>query len=404
MAELPGSAAGGWPRNRADGGTDGGTGGGTGGADGWAGPGQRPALVWQLQAPSRVLDTRATTAPAGRNPPSCRPPPGGAARPAVVLVSRKIDREAGAVARLLGQVGVDCLRIDADTVAQAQLLADPGRGTLLVGDCPVRPTVTWVRHFSAQAIAAGPGAAGAFVRESWQALVSQLASVSTRLLPACRPGAVEQLTVAARLGVRVPRTVIASDPALAAGELAAPRLVVKSLAGHFVEAQPGLLTGVFPEVVERAQLSVAWPQPAAPVLVQEYVEHDAELRVYYVRGEVHAFAVTKQSAADLWLAPDRVGASRAGVPPALHAAVAGLARELRLDYAAFDFLLCGQVPVFLEANLDGDWRWLEIMTGTGDVTVAVARMLASLHGECLRAMPGAVGGGPGRLDLLRFLA
>lgn len=328
--------------------------------------------------------------------------------PCVVLASRAGDAELDCLASQLAKIGIGCLRLTADFVGSARLLADPSAGVLLADGYLLLPTVTWVRHFTGRAIRSN-GAHGrdadahrrdpgeVFLRDSWQAFATQLRAVSRACVPTADPGPLVQLATAARLGVSVPRTVVVSDLRLAKEAIPGPRLVIKAMAGHFVESAPGRLTGVHPEVVDRSYLDLPWRQPAAPVLVQEFVAHDAELRVYFVRGEVYCFTVTKSAPSDPWLDPERVRVAALRPPSAVLRATRKIARALRLDYAALDFLMRGDDPVFLEANQDGDWRWLELRAGTAEVTTAVARMLRDLH----RAhAPEA----PGGLDVLRFLA
>lgn len=369
-------------------------------------PGQFPGLVAQDAAGlSQVLDLRRS-----RAVPACRVTGPIAARntgpsPCVLLVSRAGDAELDSVARQLGKIGIGCVRLAADSVGGVRLLADPGPGILLADGYRILPTISWVRHFTGRAIhGPGSGVSDLFLRTSWQALVTQLSAVSRACVPWQDPGLLVQLQIAAKLGVSVPRTVAVSDLRLAKEAIHAPRLVVKAMAGHFVEAVPGVLTGVYPEVADRRCLDAPWRRPAAPVLIQEFVPHDAELRAYYVRGEVLCFTVTKSAPSDPWRDPGRVRAAKVRPPAAVRSATRRIARALRLEYAAFDFLMRGKEPVFLEANLDGDWRWLELRAGTAEVTSAVTRMLRDLHREHAPEVPGGVGGHAGRFDLVRFLA
>jgi hypothetical protein len=365
-------------------------------------PGQ---LSWWATGPPQGL--RAPRSPAV---PACRVTgmlAEGSARPSpcVLLVSRAGDAELDAVASALGKVGIGCLRLDADSAGSVRLLADLGTGILIADEHRVLPTVTWVRHFSGRAIRAqGTGVGDMFLRDSWQALVTQLRAVSRAVVPAPATGYLEQLRIAATLGVSVPRTVAVSDLRLARAAIGAPRLVIKAMAGHFIEATPGFLTGVYPVVVDSAVLDTPWRQPAAPVLVQEFVTHDAELRVYYVRGEIYCFSVDKAAPSDLWLEPGRVRVTALRPPPAVRRATRAIARALGLDYAAFDFLMRGKEPVFLEANQDGDWRWAESRAGTAEVTMAVARMLRDLHREHAPQAHDGAPGPPAGFDLVRFLA
>ena len=184
----------------------------------------------------------------------------------------------------------------------------------------------------------------------------------------------------------VPRTIVTTDLSTARAAFSCPRLVVKAAREHFIEAEPVRLTGIFPQVIERPDLPV-WACQGPPVIVQEHVEHTAELRVYYAAGRVLGFAIGKHSQADPWTSPADVTVTSVAVPPAVDEATRALASAMSLELGAFDFLVEAGAPVFLEANPDGDWDWAERMAGGEAVTRAVAAMLASLHRSVTRAAP-----------------
>jgi hypothetical protein len=322
----------------------------------------------------------------------------------VVLLSRACDAELDAVEGLLRRAGVRYARLDADLLDAADLLADPlGRAVRLNG-CWLAPTVTWTRHFTARAIAGPPGPAGqAFVRDSWRALADQLELTSaTAVRPGPAPGRLAQLQLASSLGIAVPRTIVSTDPGRDAAALPGLRVVVKALDEHFVEAEPGQLTGVFPVVTSRREL--AGTRPGPPVIVQEYLEHDRELRVYYVAGTLHGFEISKDGPAGPWLAPGRVRARSVAVPPAAADAARRFAAALPLRFGAFDFLVRDGTPVFLEVNVTGDWRWAEALAGAEPVTLAAARMLCDLHWPASRGAQGRHQAGQRSFDLLGFLS
>jgi hypothetical protein len=322
-----------------------------------------------------------------------------------VLLSRACDAELDAVGGLLGKVGIATARINADELTGTDLLIDPDRGAIRHDGRWMRPTVVWKRHFSARAIEGSASPAyDLFRQDSWRAVADQLAALSSVALGMRSPGLLEQRLVAQGCRVAVPQTVVVTDPA-AAGEFLGEhhRFVVKAVDQHFVEASPGRLSGVFPVVVNSLELRSA-PRPGPPVIVQEYVEHDAELRVYYVDGRVHGFEVGKEAAADPWLASDRVTVRPAELSETIVSTTTMLARGLSLRYGAFDFLLQGDRPVFLEVNPEGDWLWAEAKARTASVTLAVARMLCALHRR-YRPSPATAGGRvAGNFDLISFLA
>lgn len=290
-------------------------------------------------------------------------------------------------------------RLNSDELTGVDLLIDTCRRMVCVDGRWLAPTVVWVRHFCDRAIeGSGSPALDLFLRDSWQAAADQMGTLAPVSIRSPRPGLLEQLMTAQRNNIAVPRTVVTTDPSRARDVIGSSQLVIKSAHEHFIETHPGRLSGVFPLVVGWTGAAGA-RQPGPPVVVQEYVEHDAELRVYFVQGEVHGFEVTKSTPADPWLAPDRVGASRVDLPPAVVSATRTLAAALSLRYGAFDFLQRAGAPVFLEVNPTGDWLWAETRARAAPVTLAVVRMLSGLH----RRRHPASRRPSTNPDLLRFL-
>lgn len=288
------------------------------------------------------------------------------------------------------------MRINADELAATDLVIDPGRRAVRHDGRWIAPTVVWRRHFSARAIEGSADPAyDMFLRDSWRAVAGQLAALSPAAIGMQDPGVLDQMLVAQARQIAVPRTVVVTDPAAARDLLGDKcRLFVKAVDQHFVEASPGRLSGVFPIALDSLE-----PQSGPPVIVQEYVEHDTELRVYYVDGQVHGFGVGKEAAADPWLAADRVTVTHLELPASVVLAATMLAEGLSLRYGAFDFLLRGDTLIFLEVNPAGDWRWAELKAQAAPVTLAAARMLCDLHRRYCPSLAA-----PGRFDLLSFLA
>jgi glutathione synthase/RimK-type ligase-like ATP-grasp enzyme len=198
-----------------------------------------------------------------------------------------------------------------------------------------------------------------------------------------RPGRLAQLTIAEKAGVALPRTVLTEDAPAAAEFLGCERVVLKPLHEHFVECPPGILAGVFPEIWTTAELSGLRGGIGVPVIVQEHVEHDHELRAYFVDGAVYAYRVRKASPAAPWTDERNVHVEEMAAGAAMTAAVRGAVRKLAeafdVRYAAFDLLVSGEEICFLELNPDGDWRWVELLAGQPAVSLAVAWMLRKLH-------------------------
>ncbi|MFI7037842.1 hypothetical protein ACIBI0_14240 [Microbispora rosea] len=371
------------------------------------------------------------------------PGPAADAAPCVVLADRAGCAEFAVLQDTLHHLGVPSVRVDAESVAALRLsatLAAPARAHRPTEDRPavdrsavdrsavdrpttdgapagsggvaggrpcavldldgrrIAPTVVWARHFSPRAMPASASAAQTLLRaESWQAVVRQLCSLAPASLPGNRPGRLEQLAGAAAAGIRVPRTIVTTDPAGAAAAMPGRRVVVKVVGEHFVETSPGLLTGVLPEIAARAEV-LRRPALDYPVIVQEHVEHDAELRVYHVAGAVHAYAVGKRAPDSPWREAAEVTVTPVAAPPAVADAVRGLASLWGLTYGAFDLLLSAGEVVFLEVNTDGDWRWFEAKAGGRPVSTAVALAIRTLHLSAL-----GIAGPPSPPELVDFL-
>jgi hypothetical protein len=310
--------------------------------------------------------------------------PSGTATPCVVLVDRAGCAELAELGRALARLGVPSALIDAASVPALRLTAPLGGDTLTLDGHRLAPTVVWTRHLSPRAF---PGAADPAVTllraESWCALLGGPSALAPTALPGTAPGRLEQLAGAARAGLRTPRTIVTTDPGDAAAALTGERVVVKVLGEHFVEPAPGALVGVLPEIADRAEVA-ARPPLGFPVIVQEYVEHDTELRVYHLAGDVRAFAIGKAAPDALWRDAAHVSVTPVPTPPPVAAAVRRLAAAWGLTYGAFDLLLAGGEVVFLEANADGDWRWFEARAGTHAISAAAARMVRALHLAALR--------------------
>ncbi|MFC4586166.1 BTAD domain-containing putative transcriptional regulator [Sphaerisporangium corydalis] len=317
--------------------------------------------------------------------------------PCVVLADRAGLAEFAVLQRGLRTLGVPSVRIDAGSVADLRILTLHEDGSLTVDGRRVIPTVTWVRHFSARAIPEGDGSAPSLFRaDSWCALVDQISSLSAVRLPGgADPGRLVQLDGAARAGIRTPRTIVTTDPGAASAALSSDRIIVKALNRHFVETEPGTMEGIFPEIMDGARARYLAVRDT-PMIVQEYVDHRAELRVYYVNGEIRAFQVGKSSPEAIWRDAASVAVRPVAVPEAVEEAVHKLAELWGLRYGAFDFLLTEDGPVFLEVNPDGDWRWFESKAGVDDVSISALSMVRTLHRQATRQ-------GSSTIDLAGFL-
>src|SRR5215210_1710848 len=175
-----------------------------------------------------------------------------------------------------------------------------------------------------------------------------------------------QLRVAARAGLRVPRTLVTNDPAadrqfFAENEGQTVAKLLRPIAVSMDAVQPFVYTN---RVCEE-DLAGAEALRHSPMVFQELIPKACELRVAFVAGETFAGALyasgTSRGDTD-WrrVAPEECHWQKAQLPTEVASGVQALMSELGLVFGAVD-LICtpsGEY-VFLEVNPGGEWGMLE---------------------------------------------
>lgn len=287
---------------------------------------------------------------------------------------------------LTGPLGTPTVLVRPGELGSTPMALDVDSGLLDIAGRRVRPAVVWVRHASACALLAQARPAGSVTplqAESWSGFLRQVASTASAALPGAVPGGTVvgpgQLALARGLGVRTPRTVITTDVAAAAREVESPTLLVKTPDFRLFEPDRANWARCRPVVVGREAAAGVPAGDGRPVVVQEYVAHARELRVYHLDGGICAFEVRKPDPSSPVTDPDSVTVTRVECPPRAADAVRTLCAAWDLRYGAFDLLVpeTGE-PVFLEANPDGDWLWFERKARWHGVSFMAAVMVREL--------------------------
>jgi hypothetical protein len=320
----------------------------------------------------------------------------GAPQPCVLVLARSADMEMNELSIALAERGVRMARIDVDRCLDVSLTVYPDAPLIELDRWMLRPLLVWRRHFELAALPVDPGTLfGAYVVDQWRSVSEWITNRSdwaqvNSLATGRRPDRLTQLTDAAAFGLRTPRTVVTTRPAR--HRPGGGTCIVKTSGRHLVEPSSGVQHGLFPQPLDPRR-GGGGPEPA-PVIVQQYLPSDHELRVFTVGQQVIAYRVDKLDPAQLWVDPDAVDVRRVDIEPALAETLLALARFWRLDVVAFDLLMRDDVPVFLEANVNCDWRWFERRSAEPAVSGAVASWVAARFEELLGAAlrPGVQGG------------
>lgn len=190
-----------------------------------------------------------------------------------------------------------------------------------------------------------------------------------------------QLTVAARLGLAVPRTLITSCPSEARefiDELGdAP--VIKAIDQGFIEMPDGRGFVAYSRQINERDLGDPGAVRVCPVLLQERIPKGEDIRVTVVGNKAFATAITPRrgSGALDWreMAEEELCYRPTQLPSSVERQCVQLLREMTLQFAAIDMVRAkdGQL-YFLEINPNGQWAWIEMRTGQ-PIADALATML-----------------------------
>lgn len=189
-----------------------------------------------------------------------------------------------------------------------------------------------------------------------------------------------QLKVASDVGLSVPRTLITNDPDAARAfvdEHGVDRTVYKCFAAtprHWRETR----------LMRTEELALLDRVQAAPVIFQEFVPADADLRVTMVGDRCFPAAIHPRETAyeaDFRMDLGTAKLAPTDLPASVERRLRALMHRLGLVYGAIDLR---RTPtgehVFLEINTSGQWRFVEDRTGQS-ITAALARTLAEATGR-----------------------
>lgn len=189
-----------------------------------------------------------------------------------------------------------------------------------------------------------------------------------------------QLTVASRLGLPIPRTLITNDPAAVRDFVRSAEggAIYKTLFAPEVRSDIYSITRVLTSRVSLEDLDAAERVRYAPCLLQDFVPKAFEVRVTVINGHVFAVALHAPEPGVVvdWRAVTDLKYSPHQMPAGVEERIVRMVDEFGLMFAALDLVVTPDNEyVFLELNPCGQWGWLEAETGL-PMTEALADCLA----------------------------
>jgi glutathione synthase/RimK-type ligase-like ATP-grasp enzyme len=305
----------------------------------------------------------------------------------ILVVSHAGDEHYRAVAAALARAGAAHALLDTARFPQETRLAlaygGGGRSTLeLPGGTTVHPgevsAVWWRRPLPYVPHPERQRDAGLVRRECHEAMAGMWLALDALWVnhPSFDEAATHKpypLALAERLGLIVPATLVANDPARARAfvEARAPaRLVHKTLSATPDDWRETRFVGP-------AELAGLGGVRYAPVIFQEYVE-GVDLRATFVGERVFVAEIDARETScphDCRVDFEHARVAPVELPQEIEALLRRLVSHLRLRYAAIDLRRRpGGEHVFLELNPAGQWLFVEERTGQ-PIAAAVAELL-----------------------------
>jgi len=179
-----------------------------------------------------------------------------------------------------------------------------------------------------------------------------------------------QLRLAARLGFRVPDSMVTNDPERAREFCVERRnaVIVKALADPVINTDrgPGM---IYTHRLTECDLDSLDAVRHGPTFLQEFVDKTADVRVTVFGDRVFGVAIDS-TAVDAAkedfrkVDPFHLSHTPIDLPDSIKHACVQLVAQLDLSFGAIDLLATADRGfVFLEINPNGQWFWLEQLTG-----------------------------------------
>ncbi len=326
----------------------------------------------------------------------------------ILIITCKRDGHVGAVTQHLDKNGLPWIRMNTEDFAtNVEITLNPitGKGSIFLRDSgihldPQQVRAVWYRkpepinlsHFEMDRAALDYiEAEFTEILHGLYALLSHIPWINNPFTTRIAHRKMLQLQVAAKVGFRTPKSLVTNNAvtALAFAEQIGADLAIKSLGALNVTTETGgqmVQYGIFTRKISQVELTECSDKVRhMPTLFQEFVEKRYELRITCVGRRVFACRIESR-ANDLTSDDYRFDTKNlshfACECPELHRRLHDYMEEFGLNFGCFDIIISktGE-PIFLECNPNGQWLWVENLTGQ-PIGKAIAELLESFISDC----------------------
>jgi predicted ATP-grasp superfamily ATP-dependent carboligase len=178
----------------------------------------------------------------------------------------------------------------------------------------------------------------------------------------------QQLTTAVSFGLTVPKTLLTQSPvdALQFFEDCDGRVVVKPLAGGYLERENGSDGHIYTNLVTASDVEAMHDVAHCPTYLQQYIEKDLDVRITVVDDGIHTVSLratddTGEQRCDIRRNNmEDVQYGTVALPMNVLDGIRTMMSHYGLRFAAIDMCVDRSGNwVFLEINPNGQWAWLD---------------------------------------------
>lgn len=192
---------------------------------------------------------------------------------------------------------------------------------------------------------------------------------------------IDQLRIVPHFGFEIPKTLITNKPDRVREfyQKCSGQIINNVLAKGMIEVD-GTTFGIYTHRVEKEHLEHLDLVKYVPCVFQERIEKDFELRITVVGKEIFAAEIHSQlslKTRDDWRRYDIENTPHKihNLPDGVKESCLRLLAHYALNFGAIDMIVTPEGRyVFLEINPNGQWLWIERLTGL-PITEAIANML-----------------------------
>jgi glutathione synthase/RimK-type ligase-like ATP-grasp enzyme len=195
-----------------------------------------------------------------------------------------------------------------------------------------------------------------------------------------------QLKTAMAVGLRIPKTIVTTDVGFAGDFLNnEPDAITKPLTNGWLTDDPPTLAYTT-RVDEAMRGNIAETVPLCPHLLQSQIDKNFDVRVTVVGSKHFACRIYSQDHSETEIDFRRSSATGRrlrheiiSLPEAIAKACTTLVEMLGLRFGAIDLVEDDDGFVFLEINPNGQWAWIEQLTGA-PIAHEIAELLVQKSG------------------------